>query len=75
MVVNTPLAPCAAGLLVLGLRAFVLPPKLLDGDGMCNGFLAGPVAITAGCAVMKPWQPIIIGVIGGFVYSGVSFRS
>jgi len=70
--VNTTLAPCVAGLLVFGLRAFVFPPKQLDVPGFCNGILAGLVSITAGCAIMKPWETVIIGLIGGLVYQTAS---
>lgn len=70
--VNTTLAPCAAGLVVFALRAFVVQPKMLDVGGFCNGILAGLVAITAGCAFVRPWEALIIGFIGGFVYQGAS---
>jgi Amt family ammonium transporter len=70
--VNTTLAPCAAGLVVFSLRAFVVEPKRLDVGGFCNGILAGLVAITAGCAFVRPWEALVIGFIGGFVYQGSS---
>jgi Amt family ammonium transporter len=70
--VNTTLAPCMAGLVVFVGRATFLPPRKLDLGGFCNGILAGLVAITAGCAFVKPWEAIIIGFIGGFVYMGAS---
>merc|ERR1712087_431642 len=66
------LAPCAAGLVVFGLRAKVIEPKLLDVGGFCNGILAGLVAITAGCAFVKPWEALIIGTVGGFLYQACS---
>merc|ERR1712241_713889 len=69
---NTTLAPCVAGLVVFLMRALLLQPKKLDVGGFCNGILAGLVAITAGCAAVKPWEAIIIGFIGGLVYQGVS---
>jgi ammonia channel protein AmtB len=34
---------------------------------LCNSVLGGLVAITAGCAVVSPWESIIIGFVGGFV--------
>jgi len=42
---------------------------LYDAPSMCNGVLAGLVAVTASCNVIEPWAAIIIGIIGGFVYS------
>merc|ERR1712050_813790 len=69
---NTTLAPCVAGLVVFALRAHVCAPKSLDVGGFCNGILAGLVSITAGCGSVQPWEAIVIGFIGGFVYQGAS---
>jgi len=69
--VNTTLSPCAAGLAVFALRRF-LPPRLLDVGGFCNGILGGLVSITAGCASVKHWEAIIIGMFGGLIYEGAS---
>jgi len=70
--VNTTLAPCVGGLLVFLLRATVVPPKLLDVGGFCNGVLGGLVSITAGCGFVEPWETVIIAIIGAFVYQGAS---
>merc|ERR1712136_397681 len=66
------LAPCVAGLTVFLLRAKVFPPHSKDVGGFCNGILAGLVAITAGCGVVKHWEAIVIGFIGAWVYQIVS---
>jgi Amt family ammonium transporter len=70
--VNTTLSPCVAGLIVFLLRAKVVEPKLLDVGGFCNGILAGLVSITAGCSTVEPWESLLIGVVGAFVYQGTS---
>mmetsp|Transcript_78565 Transcript_78565/g.197416 ORF Transcript_78565/g.197416 Transcript_78565/m.197416 type:complete len:448 (+) Transcript_78565:67-1410(+) len=70
--VNTTLSPCVSGLVVFFLRAKVTEPKRLDVGGFSNGILAGLVAITAGCAFVKPWESVIIGLVGGLSYQGCS---
>lgn len=67
---NTSLAPCMAGLVVFLIR-YALTRKL-DLGGLCNGVLAGLVAITASCAFVEPWEALIIGFIAAFVYQGSS---
>lgn len=67
---NTSLSPCTAGLVVFLIRYFMT--RKLDIGGLCNGILAGLVAITAGCAFVQAWEAIIIGFISALIYQGCS---
>lgn len=37
-----------------------------------NGTLSGLVAITAGCAFVRPWASIVVGVVAGWIYLAAS---
>ena len=63
--VNTMLAS-ATGLLVAALCAHSRT-KRFDLVMMCNGMLAGLVAVTAACAFVAPWAACLIGAFGGFL--------
>jgi Amt family ammonium transporter len=39
-----------------------------DVRSLCNGFLAGAAAISAGSGVIRPWGGLITGVIESFLY-------
>jgi len=74
--VNTTLSACAGALSALftstlfdywstGIHTY-------DAVYTMNGCLTGLVAITGGCASVQPWAAVIIGVIAGWGYLGMS---
>lgn len=63
--ITTNLAACLGA---LGAMAFTwIKYKKPDATMMCNGALAGLVAITAGCDIVSPVSAAIIGLIAGIV--------
>lgn len=39
-----------------------------DIKSLCNGYLSGMAAVSAGCGVMKPWSALVTGIIQAFLY-------
>jgi len=70
--VNSVLSPCVSGLVVFFFKGQVMSPRRLDVGAFCNGILAGLVAVTAGCANLRPWEAAFIGLVAGFAYLGAS---
>lgn len=66
---NTTLAASFGGVTVLIVR--FLQSRRLDLAGVCNGILAGLVAVCAGADTMWPYGAIVSGVLGGLVQLGV----
>ena len=64
IVVNTMLASFTGAVFAM----FTLWAKGLKPDTtmMCNGMLAGLVAITAPCAFVDPWAAAVIGAVAGY---------
>ena len=63
--VNTMLASASAALAACLYMWLIHPAKKPDPSMMCNGMLAGLVAITAPCAYVAPWAAFVIGGIAG----------
>ncbi|MEI6754407.1 MAG: ammonium transporter [Paludibacter sp.] len=63
---NTMIASCG-GALTATLWMWFVRSKKPDVSMMCNGLLAGLVAITAPCAFVSPFGGLMIGLISGIV--------
>jgi Amt family ammonium transporter len=44
-----------------------------DIRSLCNGFLAGVAAVSAGAGTMKPWGALVTGTIAAFLYMTMCF--
>ena len=70
-VLTTTLAAASGGLVTVFFDKMFIS-HTWDVGMLCNGILAGLVAITAGAAEIQPWAAMIVGFLGGFVYLGAS---
>eukprot|EP00808_Paulinella_micropora_P025653 g50786.t1 len=68
--VNTTIAAAGAGV-----TACILSRRqgFWDAVATCNGVLTGLVAITAGCATMKPWGACLTGIIAAMIFLVASY--
>ena len=66
--VTTTLAAAAGGVTTLIIKYFL--DGIWDLVSVCNGLLAGLVAVTSSCSVIEPWAALICGFVGAFVYVG-----
>jgi ammonium transporter, Amt family len=65
IVVNTVLGAFGGA---LGAMFYLLATvKRPDPTMMCNGFVAGLVAVSAGCAFVEPWAALFIGAVAGIL--------
>mmetsp|Transcript_39215 Transcript_39215/g.83583 ORF Transcript_39215/g.83583 Transcript_39215/m.83583 type:complete len:456 (-) Transcript_39215:235-1602(-) len=71
VIVTTTLSAATGGLTCVSIDRLV-GSKTWDVAMVCNGILAGLVAITAGCEVITPWYAFMCGIFGGLTYYGVS---
>lgn len=67
--VNTFLAGCAGATAVFLWQLARGPQEI---GKVCNGMLAGLVAVTAPCAFIAPWAAIVVGAMGGAIYLGAA---
>ncbi|MEI6236371.1 MAG: ammonium transporter [Planctomycetota bacterium] len=63
--VNTMIAGAFGGMSCMLYMMYIHPAKKPDTGMMCNGVLAGLVAITAPCAFVSPTASVLIGSIAG----------
>ncbi|MCX5737918.1 MAG: ammonium transporter [Proteobacteria bacterium] len=75
VVVNTMLASITGAIATMATLSWKKLPH--DPSMLCNGMLAGLVAITAPCAFVSPWAAAVIGAVAGVlvVYSVFFFEN
>ena len=73
IMMNTIISGAAGGLVAAFLKPWIMGSfskmSRYDIGALANGLLAGLVAITGVCDSVDPWAALIIGILGGIVYS------
>ena len=73
IIMNTIISGATGGLVASVLKPWVMGSytsrNRYDVGALCNGLLAGLVAITGVCHNVDPWAALIIGFIGAVVYA------
>ncbi|GBG85914.1 hypothetical protein CBR_g40726 [Chara braunii] len=64
--VVTTIGAASGGLSALFLKRLI--SATWDVMSVCNGTLGGLISVTAGCAVIEPWEAFVIGSMAGPVY-------
>lgn len=70
--VNTMVAAASGGIFTFTIRSTYGANPEYNIGAMCNGVLAGLVAVTAPCGNIYPWAAVVIGIIGGGFYTAFS---
>lgn len=65
--VNTTISASASGITAFSFVRLV--NRRVELDTLLNGFLAGLVSITAGCAYVEPYGALVIGIISGIIFT------
>jgi Amt family ammonium transporter len=72
VIMNTILSGSAGALATMSLKGFILPNSgnfaLYNTGAVCNGLIAGLVAVTAGIKHMEQWEAAFVGTLGGINY-------
>ena len=66
--INTTLAASAATLTCVAYQMIISRCKTVELGSLLNCSLAGLVGITAGCACMRPWSAVVVGILAVPIY-------
>jgi len=71
-IVNTVLAASSGGIFTMLTKKHISGVQtnfMIDFQALCNGILAGLVAVTASCDAIANWAAVVTGILGSIVYS------